>query len=143
MADWVAAIAAILSALLALGSLFVAQRALIVSKEIAKQQHVLGFFSDWQGARQLDPARFDDATYLVDIVNAANLLSKTSVFWEHEIIDRRIIAKEFWPAFDSLYQSLAGRETAIEQLGKSGAELVAGRLTSVHEEMKETYKSLN
>ena len=142
MADWIAAIAAIVSALLALASLVVAQRALAVSREIAKQQHILGFFSDWVGVRQLDPANFDDPGYLVEIVNTSNLLTKTSIFWQHEIIDRRIIAKEFWPVFDVLYQALAGRKTAIPSLGKSGAELVSG-LGTVHEEMRKMYESGN
>ncbi len=139
MADWIAAIAAMVSALLALASLVVAQRALAVSKEVAKQQHVLGFFSDWVGVRQLDPLSFDNADYLVEIVNAANLLSKTSIFWEHEIIDRRILAKEFWPAFNAQYEALAGRTTAIASLGKSGAELV-GHLGGVREEMRKVYE---
>lgn len=143
MADWVAAVSAIASALLAFGSLLVAGKALSVSKEIAKQQHVLGFYSEWRGVRLLDPNRFDDDDYVNEIIRVGNLLSTTAIFWQHEIIDRRIIAEEFWPSFDLLYQVLASRETVIASIGKSGADFLTDGLRKMHSEMGDMYRGMH
>jgi hypothetical protein len=149
MADWVAAISAAIAALIAILSLVAAIRAaraaeqsVNVSKEIAKRQHVLSFYSAWQGARQLLASRFDDPDYAVELVSTGNLLALTATFWKFEIVERIIIAQDFWGAFDSLYKAFASRETKIESVGKRGTDFLTDDIKLTHSEMSKVYEEI-
>ena len=149
MADWVAAISAAFAASIAVLSLLAAIRAtkaaeqsVNVSREIAGRQHVLSFYSAWQGARQLKPSRFDDADYVAEIVGMGNLLALTATFWRFEIVERSIIAQNFWEAFNSLYEALASRETKIELVGKSGTDFLTDDIKLTHSEMAKMHEEL-
>jgi hypothetical protein len=143
MADWIAAISAGVAALIALISLAVAARAaraaektIEVSESIAKRQHVIGLYEKWQGTEMLSPARLDESAYATQIVNVVNLLGLTAALWKYEVVERRIIAQNYWEPFDSLYNVLAGRETEIESVKKSGTALLTPDIRLTHSQMK-------
>jgi hypothetical protein len=149
MADWIAAISAAIAALIAVLSLVAsikaanaAEQSVIASREIAKRQNVQSFYSAWQGARQLVSSRFDDDDYVFEIVNMGNLLGLTATFWKFEIIDRAIIAGEFWGAFDSIYITFASRDTKIKSVGKSGTEFLTKDIKLAHLEMGKMYEKM-
>lgn len=144
-----AALVALLSLVATIISLIIARRSAVASEEaakaakvIAKQQQVLGFYSAWHGTKQLVPSRFDEAEYADEIIETGNLLSLTAVYWKFEIIERTIIAQEFWIPFDSLYRAFAGRETLIAKAGKRGIDFLTDDIQTAHREMGQLYERL-
>jgi hypothetical protein len=124
----------------AAGSQRIAVQALKQNEQVFKRQHVLDLHMAWHGFRRLDPARFDDPAYIVDIVNAANLLGLTATLWNHDVVEKAIIEQQYWTEFDNAYQALASRTTTIQKVGKSGRDFLTDDIQLAHEKMQQFHE---
>lgn len=117
-----------------------ASDSLKLNEQVFKRQHVLDLHMAWHGFRRLDPARFDDPNYVVDIVTAGNLLGLTSTLWNHDVVEKAIIEQNYWTEFDNIYQTLASRKTTIPKLGKSGLDFLTDDIQLAHSQMQQLHE---
>ncbi len=118
----------------------IAKDSLKLNEQIFKRQHVMDLHMAWHGFRRLDPSRFDDPDYVVEIVTAGNLLGLTSTLWNHDVVEKSIIEQNYWTEFDAIFQALAGRTTTIPKIGKSGDDFLTDDIHLAHKQMKDLHE---
>jgi hypothetical protein len=118
----------------------IAADSLKLNEQIFKRQHVMDLHLAWHGTRGLDPSKFDDDSYIAEIVNAGNLLGLTATLWNHDVVEEAIIEQNYWTAFDHIYKTLASRVTTIPKLNKSGADFLTDDIHLAYSEMQELHE---
>jgi hypothetical protein len=83
-------------------SIIVSISALVLTRNKFRREHLINLFDYWGQVNSINPTN----PIYNDVRNAVNALTLTSIIWNYEIIDRRIIYTSHWDAFQSLYDIL-------------------------------------
>lgn len=112
-------------------SLYISLRALATTKNNFKREHVINLFDYWERVNNINPTN----PIYVDVKNAVNALTLTSIIWNYEIIDKRIIYTSHWNAFKTLYDTLINCNIAPNGSLQICSSYITSDITQAYTEM--------
>jgi hypothetical protein len=105
--------------------------ALVITKKKFKREHIISLFNYWEAVNEINPTN----PIYVDVRNAVNALTLTSIIWSYKIIDRRIIYSSHWDAFKILYEILINCNKAPNGSYKPCSTYITKDITITYNEM--------
>lgn len=100
-----------------------------------QRQGVIDLYGHWAEIRDINLEK--GAQIDPDIVRAVHMLELTATLWNHDIVQKEILAQGFWANFKKFYEKLNQPSIQLEHRGNISAQtLLSTHVQRCYEQMK-------